>query len=136
MFHDIQNIDRALKQQLIETFDDIYTDDLRDPNIGFTGTTAITIITHMYDFFGKISAADLAKNDEDMVTLYVSSTPITKLFSQIEEAVAYAEAGQTPLTLPQILQKAYLLILTTGIYGGRLSFLETSLDHRTHLGTI
>ena len=117
MFHAVQNTDRALKQQLLETFDAIYTDDLRDSNIGFTGTTAITIITHLYDLFGNISAADLAKNDEDMVTPYDSSSPIMKLFSQIEEAVAYAEAGQTPFTLPQILQKAYLLILTTGIYG-------------------
>ena len=52
-----------------------------------------------------------------MVTPYNSLSPITKLFSQIEETVAYAEADQTPFTLPQILQKAYLLVLTTGIYG-------------------
>ena len=52
-----------------------------------------------------------------MVTPYDSSSPITKQFSQIEEAVAYAEAAQTPFTLPQILQKTYLLIHTTRIYG-------------------
>ena len=51
MFHEVQNTDSALKQQLLETFDAIYTDDLRDSNIGFTGTTAITIITNLYDLF-------------------------------------------------------------------------------------
>ena len=117
MFHEVQNSDRALKQQLLETFDAIYTDDFRDSDIGFTGTNAITIITYVYHLFGHISAVDLAKNDEDMVTPYDSSSPITKLFSQIEETVAYTEAGQTPFTIPQILQKSYLLILTTGIYG-------------------
>ena len=115
-YREVHNTDRALKQIIIETFDDIYTDDLRDPNIGFTGTTAMALLTHLYDLFGNITAADLAKNDENMVTPYDSSTPITKLFSQIEEAVAYAEAGQTPFTQQQILQKAYLLILKTGIY--------------------
>ena len=99
MFHEVQHTDRALKQQLIETFDAIYTYDLRDPNIGFTGTTAITIITHLYGFFGKISAADLAKNDEDMVTPYDSSTPITKLFSQIEEAVFYSKLNRVKAKL-------------------------------------
>ena len=53
MFHEVQHTARALKQQLIESFDAIYTDGLRDPNFSFTGTTAITIITHLYDFFGQ-----------------------------------------------------------------------------------
>ena len=55
---------------MIETFDDIYTDDLRDPNIGFAGTTAMALLTHLYDLFGNITAAELAKNDESMVTPY------------------------------------------------------------------
>ena len=81
MFHEVQHTYRSLKQQLVKTFDAIYTYDLRDSNISFTDTTAITVITHLYDFFGNISAADLAKNDEDIITPYDSSNPITKLFS-------------------------------------------------------
>ena len=53
MFHEVQHTARALKQQLIESFDAIYTDGLRDSNFSFTDTTAITIITHLYDFFGQ-----------------------------------------------------------------------------------
>ena len=116
----------ALKQIIIETFDDVYTDDLHDPNMGFAGTTAMTIITHLYDSFEKTSVADLAKIDKDILTPYDYSLTITKLFSQIKEVAAYARAKKFPFTPLQIIKKAFLLILKPGIFGEDYR----SLNHR------
>ena len=116
-YHEVKNTDRTLKQIIIETFDDVYTDYLRDPNIGFAGTTAMELITYLCDYFGKLLASDLATNDETMMTPYDFSLPITKLFSQIEEVVFNTKAGRVPFNKQQILHKAYMLVLKTGFYG-------------------
>ena len=75
------------------------------------------LITHLYDYFGKISVADLSTNNETIMTPCDFSLPITKLFYQIEEVVSHAKVGRTPFTKELILQKAYMLTLKTGIYG-------------------
>ena len=116
-YHEVKNIDRALKKLIIEKIDNVYTDDLRDPNIGFAGTIAMDLITHLYDYFGKISVVDIAKNEETTLSPYDSFRPITRLFSQIEEVVSYAEAEWTPFANEYILQKTYLLVLKAGVYG-------------------
>ena len=41
-YQEVYNTDRALKQIIIETFDDI-----RYPNIGFTGTTVMVLLTRI-----------------------------------------------------------------------------------------
>ena len=55
---------------------------------------------------------------------YDYSLPVMKQFSQIEDAVSYAEAGHTLFTKQQILQKTYLLVLKMGIYDNDCRFLE------------
>ena len=96
LFQETVNTDRALKQQILEVFDDDYTQAINDPNIGFANVTAIQIITHLYDFFGKISPNDLEANAEKLMTPYDPSLPITTLFNQVENCVAYSEASNKP----------------------------------------
>lgn len=93
----MRNTDRSLKK-ITEIFDDVYIFDFHYPNTSFDGITAMKLIAHLYDYFGKKSAADLAQNDKTMTTLYDCSLLITKIFSQIEEVVVYAEARRTPFT--------------------------------------
>ena len=74
------------------------------------------MITHLYDFFGKISPHDLEDNAEKIMTPDDPFLPITTLFTQVENCVAYSEAGNIPFTPTQIIRKVYLLILETGSY--------------------
>ena len=48
-------------------FDDVYTNDLRDPDIGFTSVTTIALITHLHDYYGGISLVDLSQNKENIM---------------------------------------------------------------------
>jgi len=130
-FQETINTDRALVQLLLEIFDEEYTQAICDPNIGYANTTAMAIITHLYDSYGKITPHDLEDNAETLMTAYDPSLPITTLFKQIEDCVAYAEAGNAPFTAAQIIRKAYLLILKTGSYPEdcRQWMLRPSIEH-------
>ena len=46
-----------------------------------------------------------------MLIPYDSSLPITKLFTQIEEVIVYADTGNAFFTPQQIIKKVYILVL-------------------------
>ena len=108
-------VQQALKQQLIAAFDDIYLSGLRNRHTGFAGITLLRMLQYMYETYGDITPTELEDNDERMRTAYDATEPIETLYNQIENAVDIAEAGKQPYTTPQILTRAYNLILQTGL---------------------
>ena len=74
---------------------EVYINNLHNPNIAFASITFMVLISNIYDYFGEISALNLAQIQEIMIILYDLSLPITKLFYQIEEAVAYTERADS-----------------------------------------
>ena len=116
-FHQYVNVDKALKQQLIEAVDDLYLKALRNKYVGFSNQTFLTMIAHLYLHYAKISPTDLALNDKAMKTAYDPTLPIENLIEQINDAVEYAAAGKTPYTSSQIISTAYQLVFNTGVFG-------------------
>jgi hypothetical protein len=66
--------------------------------------------------YGNITPIDIEDNDRKFKTPYDPSTPIQLLYAQIEDAMEFADAGNTPYTQEQILANAYYLIFATGMY--------------------
>ena len=83
---------------------------------GYVGITTLQMLTHLYDNYGIITAVDIENNDEEMRIPYNPALPIESLFHQIEVAVEFAEAVKRPYEKAQVVSRAYLLILRTGLY--------------------
>ena len=64
----------------------------------------------------NINAADVQANDVAMKAGYDVNQPIETLFRQIENAIDYASAGNTPYTPAQVLAIAYQIVFQTGIF--------------------
>lgn len=116
-FHQYVNVDKALKQQLIEAVDDLYLKALRNKYVGFSNQTFLTMMAHLYTHYAKISPSDLTLNDAAMKKPYDPNLPIENLFEQINDAVEYAAAGKTPYSNAQIETIAYQLVFNTGVFG-------------------
>ena len=56
------------------------------------------------------------ENEKQMDTPYDPSGAIEPYFDQIETAVEFAEAGNTPFTTTQITTKAFIQMFQTGLY--------------------
>jgi hypothetical protein len=115
-FHQFLNVDKALKQQLIEAVDDIYLKALRNKYVGFSNQTFLTMMAHLYLHYAKISPSDLTLNDKAMKKAYDPNQPIENLFEQINDAVEYAAAAKNPYTNAQIESTAYQLLFNTGVF--------------------
>ena len=89
---------------------------LRNRHIGCTNVTALELLTHLYTVYAKISAADLEANTARMKVSYDVNLPIEIFFDQIEDAIELAAAGNTPFTPGQVVNTAYNVIFSTGIF--------------------
>jgi hypothetical protein len=108
--------DKALKQLLLGAVDDMFVRSLQTKYIGYLTVTTLQILDHLYNQYARISAADLQNNDVSFKSAYDPNLPIESLFDQIENAVDFAAAGNTPYSPAQVVATAYQLIFATGMF--------------------
>ena len=119
LYADFVAVGNALKKQLIAAVDDVYISSLKMPYIGYGNVSVLDLLTHLYSTYAKISPGDLEKNEKRMQTPYDANRPIELLFKQIEDAVAYADHGQAPISTIQTTNRAYTLIFDTGLFADK-----------------
>ena len=74
------------------------------------------MMDHLYAAYVRITPANLERNDFRMKAPYDVTLPIEHLFWQIEDAVAYAAHGQAPIPPVKITNRAFTLVLNTGLF--------------------
>ena len=116
LFKDYDLADKALKQLLLGAVDDMFVRSLQTKYIGYLNVTTREILDHLYSQYARISAADLQDNDVALKTAYDPNLPIKTLFDQVENAVDFAAAGNTPYSPKQVVATAYQLIFATGVF--------------------
>ena len=115
-FNEYLATDKALKQQVIGAIDTMYLHTLRHRITGFANLTTKTMLTHLYDQYGRLSPADLQENDTKMREQYDPNQPIESFIDQIEDSIALAAAANAPYSTAQILAIAYNTIFLTGMF--------------------
>ena len=120
LFHKFNNTDKALKQQILGTVDDIFTRALKNRYIGYANITTKELLNHLFTTYGKISGNDLRVNDTRMNAPYNVNLPIEVLFNQMEEGMDYADAGNHFKTPEQTVVTGQQLIQDTGMFADNL----------------
>jgi hypothetical protein len=110
------NTDRALKQQIISAVEPIYLRELKHRITGFANVTTQAILTHLFRTYGNITAHDLEENDKRFKKAFDVNMPFQTIIQQIDEALDFAIAGETPYTAEQIVANAYSLVYNTGMF--------------------
>ena len=116
IFTEYKNTDKALRRLLLESTDELYVRYLRHKYIGYRKTTNQALLGHIYSTYANISASALQDNDKRLRTPYDRNQQFETLNNQVENAVDYASAGDTPYTLAQFVGIAFQLVLKTGLF--------------------
>ena len=74
------------------------------------------MLTHLYATYAVISNADWIENDKNFREAYSPTVQIEVTWQQIDDAIAYADAGSTPYSSKQVTDNAYQLVFNTGIF--------------------
>jgi hypothetical protein len=110
------NVDKACCKSILDAFDHKFLAARADPVVRYANETAISLITHLKDFYAFNSPIELVANYEQMCQTYEPSHPIEDLFRQMQDGRAYAQAGQQPYGKHQIINIAYALVFNTCVY--------------------
>ena len=90
--------------------DELYVRSLRHKYIGYGKTTTRALLDHLYSTYDNIFASALQDNDKRLRAPYDSNQPFETLINQVENAVDYASAGDTPYTPAQDVGIAFQLM--------------------------
>ena len=110
-------VENALRQQLIKAVPDDYIKALEDPTFGYSNSSALDILTHLWDNYGTIDADELQHNARALNTpSWNPSTSIESLFAKIQSHADFATAGGVTIPDALLAQAAYCNIESTGLY--------------------
>jgi hypothetical protein len=108
------NVDQALKKQILEAYDNMYTSHLEDYLLQYANRSALEILMHLKQTYGFINPTQLAENYNKMTAPINLQDPIETLFKQIEDGARYTNASAQPYMEAQYVNITFLLILNTG----------------------
>ena len=74
----------------------------------------LTLLSHIYAHYARISATYLAENDRKLWETYNPDEPLKILYTRLNECVDYSTATGEPITEGQVVCIAYGLVAETG----------------------
>ena len=115
-FNTFLNVDRALRHQLLGAVNGMFIQVIHKPHCRYSGSSMLDLLTHLYTMFAIITNADWLENDKRFREPYSPTVPIEVAWRQINDSVAYSDAGSTPYSSKQVTDNAYQLVFDTGIF--------------------
>jgi len=116
LFSTYQAVDRALRSLILAAVPHVYVNPLSHDITGFRNVSALTIMASIWERYGTITQAELAKNLTRMSSLWNLPQPITDLFLQLTRGSQFASNGSEPIALSQLLRIGYTLIANTRLF--------------------
>jgi hypothetical protein len=115
-FRTYQETDKALRNQLLLALPSDYLRELADPELGLGGVSCLAILTHLWTTWGTITQIELDANALRMAAPWNPPTPIDKLFTQLDDGVRFATAGNDIPSTPTVIRLGYNIIYATGLF--------------------
>ena len=109
-------MDNALKDLIVNAVDHTYLKAKKTKYTGYHGVSAIQLMKHLMDRYGKVSEADLDANQNKLMESYNASQPIKMYYEKIEDCIQYAKDRGTTISTEQVMQTVYHVVHVSGLY--------------------
>jgi hypothetical protein len=116
LFEHHNDMNDALKIQIIDTVANTYIGELRNRYTGYMGVAPRDLIDHLLERYGRITTSDITNCITRIEAQMDPTQPIDVYFQTIDDCVQFATDGQVPFTALQIVQTAYHAISKSGLY--------------------
>ena len=116
VFRTYNEVNKALRTQIIDAVADHYIEDLYDPTLGYGHVSCLDILTHLWTNHGKITQDELDENQLRMQAPWNPPTPIEALFTQLNVGIRFATAGNDAPSEASVIRIGYNIINATGMF--------------------
>ena len=111
-----QNVYHALRQQRMGAVEENCVRVKHRPHQGCSGSSTLDLLTRLYKTYTIISNAEWIANNKRFRKAYSPTDPIEVIWRQIDDPVAYPNAGSTPYSTKQVVDNTYQIVFNTGIF--------------------
>ena len=101
-WREFNNVQQALKKQLLDSVDNLYLRAIRHRHVGFANRSIRDMLNHLISEYGHITPIDLKQNNNHFTKEWNPNQPFEALIDQVEEAVDYAHQRPKPKWQPYL----------------------------------
>eukprot|EP00957_Ditylum_brightwellii_P122023 9306116-Ditylum_brightwellii.AAC.1 len=107
------NVNKALKNQLLSVIDSRYTKAMRQGTFGLNKHTTRAILEHLYTNYGRVTPHMMTQADTHIRQTFNPSLPMEDFFEQFDVAQDLCTAGHNPYLDVQLINIGFDLIFRT-----------------------
>ena len=117
VYHEVENVDKALKQQIIDAVEPMYLDAIRNRTSNNITRPIFEVLEHLFDNFGEITPETFLEREAAVkAKSYDPNTPVDTLFKDIEDLVDLSGRAGVAMTQAQSIQIAYVILWRTTVF--------------------
>ena len=118
VFNEVNNVEKALRQQIVTTVEPTYLAALRNRQTNSINLSIDAIFQHLYDAYGNLYPKSLQDYEDRIKTmLFDPIQPIDDVVNAVMDLADYAKAAGAPYSQQQTINTAYNILSKTGKYG-------------------
>ena len=88
----------AIKQQILDVFDEIYLQPLCHRQLGYANVTPYQMLQYLRKNYGTVESEDYIELKNKMAVPYDPTTTMVEYFNTLEDIQTMADGGPTPIT--------------------------------------
>ena len=96
--------------------EEVYLSPPQNPITGYKNVTANNLLCHLFVEYGEIGPRETQANEQHFNEAWDGAELFETIITRITDWVAYATSAGKPYTDAQILDRAELIVLNTGLY--------------------
>ena len=117
LFNECNNVEQALKQQIVKAIDDAYLTALRNRQTNTIDVTLPVLIDYLFTNHGRVTPAMLQHEEKQVQEMFYDPIhPVDVIFNKVEDLADLAAAARTEFSEPQLINFAYVILNATGKY--------------------
>jgi hypothetical protein len=114
IFREVQGVEKALLQQIVQAVEAPYLASLRDRTSNSLRGTVYEILDHLQTVYGRVSPQMIEDREQELRNMtYNAQHPIDTVFNAVEDYADFADLGSQALTQSQTIAKAYVILNKT-----------------------
>ena len=116
VYHEVENVDKALKKQLVAAVESKYLDAIRNRTTDTITDPVYRVMEHLFSNYGDVTPETLQQREAIVKAIeYDPTTPIDNLFKEIDDLVDLSGRANIPMTPEQSITIAYVILWRTQV---------------------
>ncbi len=117
LFNECNNVEQALRQQIVKAVDDAYLTALRNCQTNTIDATIPAILDYLFSNHGKVIPVMLQQEEKNVKEMFYDPThPVDVIFKKLGDFLDFSVAANADYSEQQLINIAYLILNNTSKY--------------------